>query len=88
MDDVVRYKIDAKGITAHGEYIENVAEAFTLNENTGIVNLNFVVLTTMKGYFEFQIVAYDLGNKFHFIPFVCQIFHQKFSCFRGSPGRV
>lgn len=63
MDDIVRYRIDADRITANGDYLENVeSTAFILEENTGVVRLNFDVLPAMKGFFEFKIVAYDLGK--------------------------
>lgn len=63
LDDIVRYRIDADRITANGDYLENVeSTAFILEENTGVVRLNFDVLPAMKGFFEFKIVAYDLGK--------------------------
>lgn len=54
---------DVEGIKAVGDNINGVAStAFTLDSATGVLRLNFEVLATMKGYFEFKILAYDLGK--------------------------
>ncbi len=68
LDDEIRYVFDDDGITADGDYIDGVVStAFTLESSTGILRLNFEVLATMRGYFEFKIVAYDKGTYYHFI---------------------
>lgn len=60
---MVRYEIDADGIKSSGDDLTSVVKtAFVLERDTGVLKLNFEVLATMKGYFEFKIIAYDLGK--------------------------
>lgn len=68
LDDEIRYVFDAAGIKAVGDYISGVeSTAFTLDSATGVLKLNFEVLATMTGYFEFKIVANDLGKFYCFL---------------------
>lgn len=63
LDDEIRYEFGVEGIRADGENLNGVeSTAFILESATGILRLNFEVLATMKGFFEFKIVAYDLGK--------------------------
>lgn len=60
LNDVVTYFILLNTIVAVGESIEEVKEtAFLVNQATGALTLNFRLLSTMTGYFEFTVQARD-----------------------------
>lgn len=63
MNEVLRYNIFG-AVEGIGTNLADVAanSPFELEEDTGILKLNFLVQDSMSGYFQFQIIVHDNGN--------------------------
>lgn len=64
LDDVVTYAIEAGSYVASHASLLAIVEnrPFELNAETGELRLNFAVAPEMRGYIEFRIQAFDLGE--------------------------
>lgn len=60
MNEVLRYNILGT-VVGVGSNLADVAAStpFVLEEDTGILRLDFLVQDSMSGYFEFQIIVHD-----------------------------
>lgn len=63
LDDKITYFILTDTIRVSNDELNSVKNsAFAVDQNTGVLSLNFEVQSTMSGFFEFDVQARDLVN--------------------------
>lgn len=62
LNDTLTYYLEYETITHSDDSISAIVNPFAMNPETGELTLQFVPLSTMSGYFDFNVTVYDEGG--------------------------